>query len=68
MDATDNPDPGHIEDYSDIREENAVHGELYFNTYDVVGGFRNDNKDGAQCSETVCGSESWLSAPAVLCD
>ncbi|CAI5118804.1 BEM_HP_G0068260.mRNA.1.CDS.1 [Saccharomyces cerevisiae] len=30
---TDNPDPGYIENYSDIGEENAVHGELYFNTY-----------------------------------
>ncbi|CAI7113754.1 BBT_collapsed_G0018170.mRNA.1.CDS.1 [Saccharomyces cerevisiae] len=30
---TDNPDPGYIENYSDIGDENAVHGELYFNTY-----------------------------------
>ncbi|CAI2034502.1 hypothetical protein SEUBUCD646_0I00100 [Saccharomyces eubayanus] len=52
---TDNPDPGHIENYSDIGEENAVHGELYFNTYGGVDGFCNDNKDGAQCAETACG-------------
>lgn len=30
---TDNPDPGYKENYSDIGDENAVHGELYFNTY-----------------------------------
>lgn len=45
---------GRDETYNDLGTDNAVHGELYFNTYGGVDGFCNDNKDGAQCSGEAC--------------
>lgn len=51
---TDNPHPGEGEDYNQLGAENAIHGELYFNTYGGVDGYCNDNKDGAQCSGNAC--------------
>ena len=51
---TDNPHVGRSEGYDQLGAENAVHGELYFNTYGGVDGYCNDNKDGAQCSGDAC--------------
>ena len=45
---------GKEETYDDLGRDNAVHGELYFNTYGGVDGYCNDNKDGAQCSGEAC--------------
>ncbi|CCD26580.1 uncharacterized protein NDAI_0I00110 [Naumovozyma dairenensis CBS 421] len=45
---------GHEETYDDLGRDNAVHGELYFNTYGGVDGYCNDNKDGAQCGGIAC--------------
>lgn len=52
---TVNPHPGQDEGYDQIGDDNAFHGELYFNTYGGIDGFCNDNKDGAQCSTDGCG-------------
>ncbi|CCE63106.1 hypothetical protein TPHA_0D04730 [Tetrapisispora phaffii CBS 4417] len=53
---TVNPHPGQNEGYDQIGDGNAVHGELYFNTYGGVDGYCNDNKDGAQCPNPACES------------
>ncbi|KAI5949255.1 hypothetical protein KGF57_004854 [Candida theae] len=53
--ATVNPIRGKNGGYDDIGRENAVHGQFYFNTYGGVDGYCNDNKDGAQCSQSGCG-------------
>lgn len=52
---TVNPNPGSDEGYDQIGVGNALHGELYFNTYGGIDGFCNDDKDGAQCSTDGCG-------------
>ncbi|KAI5952342.1 hypothetical protein KGF54_003208 [Candida jiufengensis] len=54
--ATVNPNPGQNEGYDQLGQDNALHGEFYFNTYGGVDGYCNDNKDGAQCSDGGCGN------------
>lgn len=51
---TENPNVGQAEGWDQIGQDNAVHGELYFNTYGGVDGYCNDNRDGAQCSTPDC--------------
>lgn len=48
------PNPGQNQGFDDIGRENAVHRELYFNTYGGIDEYCNDNKDGVQSNQPGC--------------
>ncbi|KAK9364395.1 YGL262W-like protein, partial [Lipomyces kononenkoae] len=45
---TINPNPGTSEGYDQMGTDDAMHGEIYYNTYGGIDSFCNDNHGGAQ--------------------